>query len=57
MTDPDRAEMRALADQFRELVRRDVDPPLFREDVRQRFGEMIGKAARQGLPYHAALRG
>ena len=48
MDDSDRGEMRALCDQFRELARRDVDPPLFDHDVRQRVGEMIGRAARQG---------
>jgi hypothetical protein len=53
MDDSDRADMRTLCDQFRELARRDVDPPLFRNEACQRFGEMIARAARQGRRCHA----
>ena len=40
--------MQALRDQFRELMRTDPDPPLFRKDACQRFGEMISRSSRQG---------
>ena len=53
MDDRDRAEMQALCDLFRESSQRNINPPLFGEDARQRFGEMISRAARQGRPYHA----
>jgi hypothetical protein len=57
MTDLDRAEMRALADQFHQLMRRDIDPPMqFDQEARERIGQMIGQAARQGRSDYAALR-
>ena len=43
----DRREMQALCDQFRELMRSDPDPPLFRKDACQRIGEMLSRSARQ----------
>jgi hypothetical protein len=51
--DPDRTEMQALCDHFRELMRSEPDPPLFRKDACQRIGEMLGRSARLGRPYHA----
>lgn len=48
MDDRERREMQALRDQFRELMRTDPDPPLFRKDACQRFGEMISRSSRQG---------
>jgi hypothetical protein len=48
MDDPDRAELRALCDQFREAKARQVDPPLFDHAAKQRVGEMIGLAKRVG---------
>jgi hypothetical protein len=48
MDDRDRAEMRALADQFRELMARQNEVAPFNEAARQRIGDAIGKAARQG---------
>jgi hypothetical protein len=46
--DRDRAEMRALCDQFRELMARENEMLLFDQETRQRIGEAIGKAVRQG---------
>lgn len=58
MTDPDRAEMRTLCEAFRQAMAREVEAPLqFDQHARVRIGEMIGRAARQGRSYHAALRG
>lgn len=57
MTDRDRAEMRALCDQFRQLMSRKVDTPLYDHETRVRIGQMIGQAARQGRSDYAALRG
>jgi hypothetical protein len=48
MTDCERAEMRALADQFRQLMAREKEVQLFDHETRQRIGEAIGKAMRQG---------
>ena len=57
MDEADRREMRALCDQFRELMRSDLDPPLFRKEACQRFGEMISRSARQGSDYaYSSLR-
>jgi hypothetical protein len=56
MTDRDRAEMRALCNQFRRTMAREVDQALFDDDARVRIGEMIGRAARQGHSDYVALR-
>ena len=48
MADLDRAEMEALLDQFRRDMARENDVLLFDHEARQRIGEMIGKAVRQG---------
>ena len=48
MDNPDRVEMQALCDQFRELMMREVEAPLFDHDVRQRIGEMISSVMRNG---------
>ena len=57
MDDSDRAEMRALCDQFRrEMAGVLTREPVFDHDARQRIGEAIGKAARQGRSDYAALR-
>jgi hypothetical protein len=45
MTDRDRAEMRALCDQFRRDMERENDVLLYDQEARHRIGEMIGKAA------------
>jgi hypothetical protein len=55
--DPDRVEMRALCDQFRELMRRDVERTVFNKEACQRIGEMISQAAQQGRSDYAVLRG
>ena len=47
MDEFDRAEMRALCDQFRQLMRRDLDPMLFDQESCERAGEMIGRAMRR----------
>lgn len=56
MTDRDRAEMRALCDQFRELMARQVEAPLFGNEARVRMGEMIATAVRRRGPEFAYLR-
>ena len=56
MTDLDRAEMRALADQFREAMAREMDQPLFDEEARMRIGRIIGGPVRQGRSDYVALR-
>jgi hypothetical protein len=43
MTDRDRAEMRALADQFHQLTAREKEVQLFDHETRQRIGEAIGE--------------
>jgi hypothetical protein len=48
MTDLDRAEMRALCDHFRRAMAHENDVLLFDHETRQRFGQMIGSAVRQG---------
>jgi low affinity Fe/Cu permease len=48
VTNLDRAEMQALLDQFRRDMARENDVLLFDHEARQRIGEMIGKAVRQG---------
>jgi hypothetical protein len=48
MNDRDRVEMRALCDQFRQLMARQVEAPLFDNEARVRIGEMIGSAVRDG---------
>jgi hypothetical protein len=57
MTDRDRAEMRALADQFRELMVRDVERTVFDKEACLRIGQMIGRAALVGseCSYPASL--
>jgi hypothetical protein len=57
MTDRDRAEMRALCDQFRRDMARENDVLLFDKESRERIGEAIGRAARQGRSDYVALRG
>jgi hypothetical protein len=57
MDDRDRDEMRALCDQFRRDMARQVDEQLFDQDVRARIGQVIGRAVRQGRSDYAALRG
>ncbi len=48
--------MRALADQFREAMAREMDQPLFDEEARMRIGRMIGGPVRQGRSDYVALR-
>jgi len=57
MTDPDRAEMQALCEAFRRDMARQVDEQLFDHEARERIGQMIGQAVRQGQSDYAALRG
>ena len=57
MDDVDRHEMQVLCDQFRQLMQREIDPPQFDKEVRERVGKLIGRAARQGRSDFAALRG
>jgi hypothetical protein len=52
MDDRDR-ELQALCDQFKELMRRDVERTVFDKDACQRIGEMIGRSARQGQTKYA----
>ena len=56
MTDRERSEMRALCDQFRRTMAREVDQALFDKDARVRIGEIIGRAARQGRSDYVVLR-
>jgi hypothetical protein len=56
MTDRDRAEMRALCDQFRRDMARENDAALFDHEAKQRIGQMIGQAVRQGQSDYLALR-
>jgi hypothetical protein len=56
MTDVDRAEMRALCDQFRREMVRDVERTMFDKEACQRIGEVTSKAARQGRSDYIALR-
>lgn len=51
MDDHDRAEMRTLCDQFRQLMAREVDESLFDKEARMRIGQMIGRAALVGSEY------
>jgi hypothetical protein len=48
MTDCDRAEMRALCDQFRQAMARENDVLLYDREARMRTGEIIGSALHQG---------
>jgi hypothetical protein len=57
MDDRDRAEMRALCDQFRRTVTRQNEVAMFDEAARIRVGEAIGRAARRGRSDYATLRG
>ncbi len=59
MDNPDRAEMRALCDQFRELMARENDVLLFDRAAKERIGQMIGRAAGAGpaLLFSAKLLG
>jgi hypothetical protein len=54
--DRDRAEMRALCDQFRREMAREVERTLFNKEACQRIGEIISQAAQQGRSDYAALR-
>jgi hypothetical protein len=56
MTDLDRAEMRALCDQFRRTMARENDVLPFDQDAHVRTGEMISSAVRQGRSDYVALR-
>ena len=47
MTDRDRAEMRALCDQFRQSMARENDVLLYDQEARTRIGEMNGSATRR----------
>jgi hypothetical protein len=55
MTDRDRAGMRALCDQFRTLIERQIERQLFEDDARQRLGEVISSAVRHGGPAFSYL--
>jgi hypothetical protein len=57
MQDLDRTELRALCDQFRQLMARENDALLYDQDALVRVGELIGKAARQGRSDYVVLRG
>ena len=57
MDDRDRAEVRALCDQFRELMQREIDPPPFDQEARVRIGEAIGRVARRGRSDYVAVKG
>jgi hypothetical protein len=56
MDDSDRAEIRALCDQFRQLMARQVEVPLFDNEARVRIGEMSGSAVRDGGSEFGYLR-
>ena len=52
-------ELRALCDQFKDLMRRDVERTAFDKEACQRIGEMIGRSAHQGqseYPYSSRRR-
>ena len=57
MPNSDRAEMRALCDQFRREMVRDVERAVFNAEACQRIGDLISRAASQGRSDYAALRG
>jgi hypothetical protein len=57
MTDRDYAELRALCDLFRREMACQRDPPPFDRESRDRVGELISRAARQGRSDYAAVRG
>jgi hypothetical protein len=46
MNDRDRRELQTLCDQFKELMRRNVECRVFSEDACQRIGDMIVRSAR-----------
>jgi len=48
MTDRDRADMRALCDQFRRDMGRENAVLLYDQEAKQRFGQMIGQALLEG---------
>jgi hypothetical protein len=50
MTDRDRAEMRALCDQFRRDMERENYVLLYDQEAKQRGGRMIGRA-QQGAEF------
>jgi hypothetical protein len=56
MDDHERAELRRLREKFLEIMRRGNEVPLFDEPARQRIGEAIGRAARQGRSDYAVMR-
>jgi hypothetical protein len=59
MDDSDRRELRALCDQFKDLMRRDVERTAFDKEACQRIGEMIGRSAHHGqseYPYSSRRR-
>ncbi len=44
-------ELRALCDQFRELMARGIDEPLFERAAKERIAQLIGRAALVGSEY------
>jgi hypothetical protein len=56
MDDRDRRELQAVCDQFRELMRRDVECTVFDKEACQRIGEMIARSARQGQSEYGGSR-
>jgi hypothetical protein len=56
MTDRDRAELRALCDQFRRAMASENDVLLYDQDAKPRIGEMIGSAVRRGGSEFGYLR-
>ncbi len=51
MDDPDRAEMQAILDQFRQEMVRENDVLPFDRAAKERIGQMIGRAALVGSKY------
>ena len=52
----DRAEMKALLDQFREAMARENEALVYDKTARERIGEMIGRSTRPDGNVFAYLR-
>ena len=53
MEDRERQELRALCDQFKELMQRNIEHTLFDKEACQRIGETISRSAHQSRSEYA----
>jgi hypothetical protein len=44
----DTRELRAVCDQLKQLMRREIDAPTYSDDALRRAGEVIDRSTRQG---------